>query len=288
MIVDILWQAEHHHLVSPVWVDSANAVLLTAPGSGEVLFFGLTTGEVHRAAVGGSPGFLFPVTDGRLLFGSGGELHLLAEDGTVVREEIIDTPATRIMAGAVDRQGRLWFGMTGSPTPSRSGLYRYHDARLVQMLFDCPSPGGIAFPACGARMVFADGTGQAIREYRLSKAGSLSRPQVLVDLAPEGRVPTALVVDRDAGLWGGFAGLPLIAAFDARGRLLREIALEVDEVTGLAFGGGESDVMLVTARKGGSALLLALRSLGAVGLPQPAIKLGHGDLGLVDDDEHPH
>lgn len=287
------WQCDCELAMAPVWLPEAQALLLADPPSGRLLSYDPATGTGSAMTIGGRPSFALPTADGQLLVGSERELLIVDRDGTLVRERRIDGPETNHTADAtVDAHGRLWFGMTGERggTPA-GGLFRYHDQRLIPLVFDVARPGGPALTADARTLYHVDMAGRAIYRFAVTTAGSLSDGERFLGFSDDEGLPSSVTLDTEACLWVTMWEGGCVRRFSPEGALLATVVLPCLRVTGLAFGGADlTRAFVTTARSaqqqgdlGGS---LFGFDVAVPGRAIPAVILGHGDLGLVDDDDH--
>lgn len=288
------WQCDCALAMAPVWLPEAQALLFVDAASGRLLSFDPATGTGSSMTIGGRPSFALPTSDGQLLVGSERELLLVDRDGTLVRERRIDAGESSSTSDAtVDTHGRLWFGMTGEQQGLPvGGLLRYNDGRLIPLVFDVARPGGPALTADARTLYHVDMAGRAIYRFSVTTAGSLSNAQRFVGFAQDEGMPSSVTLDSEECLWVTMWEGGGVRRFSPTGELLATVALPCSRVTGLAFGGADLTRAFVTtarpAQQQDDPLAGSLFGfdVAVAGRAIPAVILGHGDLGLVDDDDH--
>lgn len=288
------WQCDCELGTAPVWLPEAQALLLADPPSGRLLSYDPATGTGSAMTIGGRPSFVFPTADGQLLVGSERELLIVDRDGALVRERRIDGPETNHTGDAtVDAHGRLWFGMTGERGGAPvGGLLRYNDERLIPLVFDVARPGGPALTADAHTLYHVDMADRAIYRYAVTTAGSLSEAERFLSFSDDEGLPGSVTLDCEDCLWVTMWEGGCVQRYSPAGALLATVALPCAHVTGLAFGGADMTRAFVTtaraAAQGAEPLAGALFGfdVAVAGRAIPAVILGHGDLGLIDDDDH--
>ncbi len=294
-----VWECRCHSGDSPVWLPDASTLLFCNSEEGEILSFDPQSGKGTVIAVGGRPSFVFPTHDGRLIYGSERELRLIGHDGTTAVEEFVDTPpCNRTSSGTVDGRGRLWFGVSNRYGEQPSGnLYRYHDERVVPMLFDMVIGTGPALSEDSRTLFNLDSRRGTIHRYRVSSAGSLSDEQSLLQLDEGEGTACGIALDAEDCLWLALSDPGCVRRYSPAGELMQQVELPCSRVTSLAFGGDDMHTLYITSAREGlgeeqlaaeplAGALFALDS-GVSGRRIPPFRLARGsDLGLVDDDEH--
>ncbi len=288
------WRCDCELGMAPVWLPEAQALLLVDAARGRLLSYDPVAGTGSFMTIGGRPSFVFPTADGQLLVGSERELLLVDRDGALVRERRIDSPEhTRTGAATVDVHGRLWFGMTGGGKGGpMGGLLRYHDDRLVPQLFDLARPGGPAVTADGRTLYHVDMPGRTIYRFAVASAGSLSNPERFLGFSDIEGHPCSVTLDAEQCLWVTMWEGGCVQRYSPSGALLATVAIPSACVTGLAFGGADLTRAFVTTARAGEREDEPLAGglfgfdVAVPGRVIPAVVLGHGDLGLIDDDDH--
>lgn len=200
------------------------------------------------------PGFLAPVRGGGWIAGLKTGLHLFnPETGSFTHLPRFgpDRAGNRLNDGAVDAQGRLWFGsMDDGETEPTGELWRLdafgdacaHDTGYV-------ITNGPAFSPDGRTLYHTDTLARRIHAFDLAEDGSLSGRRTFAEVA-EGW-PDGPAVDAEGCVWTGLFGGWGLNRYAPTGELLAHVRLPVANVTKPAFGGADlCTVYCTTARKG--------------------------------------
>lgn len=280
------WEVPGGHLQAPVWLDGAEMLVLADRAHGTLRYFAPDTGESGEIAVPGQPGFAVPTHEGSLLVGTARELLVLDREGRASREFLLEPGAHQTGHVHVDARGRVWFTMEAAgATAGQAGLVRYHDERLVRMVFDMPQAGGMALDPEARELLLADGGAYRVRRYRVSRAGSLWEEAPFLDLERDSLRPAALARDSEGGVWLSFAGSGDLHYYAADGALCAQVNGPGAEITGLGFGGRGAEILYICARTAQGAALYAL-DLAVPGPASCAVRTGHADIGLITEDDH--
>ncbi len=284
------WEVPGAHLQAPVWLGGAGMLVLADRAHGTLRYFAPDTGESGEITVPGHPGFAVPTQEGSLLVGTARELLLLDREGRASREFLLEPGAQQTGHVHVDARGRVWFtmeaaGEAAGKSAGQAGLVRYHDERLVRMVFDMPKAGGMALDPEAHELLLADGGAHRVRRYRVSRAGSLWEEAPFLDLAADNMRPAALARDSEGGVWLSFAGSGHLHHYAADGTLRAQVDVPGEEITGLGFGGRGADILYICARTAQGAALYAL-DLALPGPASCAVRTGHADIGLISEDDH--
>lgn len=271
------------------WLPEARALLFCDRTNGKVGAISLADLGVTQSAVGGRPGLAFPTADGRLLYASERDIFSIGHDGNRRREMPIDTYSVNsALIGTVDSKGRLWFGMEDhAGNNRRGGLFRYHDERLVPMVFDQVRPGGVAVTPDAAILYQAVASAGRIDRHEVNRAGALSNGTTLIDLNKGEGEPRGLALDSDGHLWVALDGAGEIARYAPTGECVSKTRLPSGQPRDLAFGGDAMTDLFVSTKadSGGSAIYRL--DMSVAGQSIAPVRLSHGaSLGLVEDDDH--
>lgn len=169
----------------------------------------------------------------------------------------------RLNDGGADHQGRLWFGTMDNAEQSPSGqLYRWDQRGLHSVDAGYVVTNGPVFSLDMRYLYHTSSTSREIYRFRLSAAGELSDKQLFIRLGEADGFPDGMAFDAEGCLWVAHWRGGRISRFDASGRLLQQIALPVQNVTNLAFGGADlRSLYVTTASVGLEASVLAQQPL---------------------------
>ena len=188
----------------------------------------------------------------RLLIAS--ETALWQFDVTTGAQEFLvglesDTAMTRSNDGRADPHGGFWIGTMGKAAePYAGAIYRYHRGRLEQLFDKITVSNSICFSPDGKIAYFTDTFTRRIQRVELDEAGwPVGRPEVFVDLRPEGLNPDGSVVDGLGNLWNAQWDASRVACYAPDGAFLRAVAVPARQTTCPAFGGADMKSLFVTS-----------------------------------------
>ena len=260
---DCVWPVQAVLGEGPVWWDAA------------LWFTDIKQNRIHRFDPAGgtrswnapSPvGFIVPLADGHFLAGAKTGLYdfdpvtgLFA----LIRKVEPDLPGNRLNDGAVDTDGRLWFGSMddGESTPT-GRLYCLEGDMLAVGDSGYVITNGPAFSPDGRILYHTDTLKKLIYAFDRGEGRALSNRRVFVRVEEGAGYPDGPVVDAEGCLWTGLFGGFAVRRYSPGGELLSHIPFPVANVTKIAFGGADlRTVYATTARKGLDAAALAAQPL---------------------------
>lgn len=227
-------------------------------------------------------GWLIPRTDGDGFIAGlqSGFVRLWLEP--VLRIEPIGTPhpgepLVRLNDAKADCHGRIWAGSMRNDEP---GL---RQGRLAQL---APSgeisvvesgiyiANGPAIAHDGSWMLHTDSFLDTVYRYDLSPQGVLSGKTEWNKFGGDDGTPDGMTLDRDGNVWVAFWGGSCIRQFTPQGALLRTIALPAPQITSMAFGGANLDLLLVTSARAGldDATLERYPLAGSIFVVEPGVQ----------------
>jgi sugar lactone lactonase YvrE len=211
-------------------------------------------------------GFLAPRQDGHFIAGAKTGLYdFNPATGAfrLIRTIEPDCPSNRLNDGAVDANGRLWFGSMDDAEQNASGvLYRLDRAGLSVMDRGYIITNGPAISPDGGTLYHTDTLQKRIYAFDLHADGSLSGKRVFATIEEGAGYPDGSVVDGQGCLWTGLFGGWSARRYSAGGQLLLSVVFPVANVTKLAFAGADlTTVYATTARKGLDSAALAAQPL---------------------------
>lgn len=164
-------------------------------------------------------------------------------------------PEVRLNDAKADKFGRIWAGSMNNQDCSRADgqLVRLDPSGQISVvereLHICNGP---AIAADGTWLLHTDSFLATIWRYRITEDGVLSEKQVWRKFnPPEEGTPDGMTMDRDGNVWVAFWGGSCIRQFDPSGQMLRKIELPAPQITSMAFGGEQLDLLLVTSARNG-------------------------------------
>ena len=169
-----------------------------------------------------------------------------------LREVEPQRPANRLNDGAVDGQGRLWFGSMDDDEQQATGrLYCLDRGRLTAMDCGYVITNGPAFSPDSRVLYHTDTLARRIYAFDLGQGGALGNKRVFVEIENGAGYPDGSTVDSEGCLWTGLFGGWSVRRYSPEGRLLQTVRFPVANVTKIAFGGeGLTTAYATTAAKG--------------------------------------
>jgi D-xylonolactonase len=253
-------------LTAPQWVWPLAATLGEGPvwWNGGLWFTDIKQRKIHRFDPSGetqswaapSPvGFLAPRASGHFIAGTKAGLYdfdPVSGAFALLCTVEPDLPGNRLNDGAVDAQGRLWFGSMDDDECTATGrLYRLEHSKLTVMDEGYVITNGPAFSPDGRTLYHTDTLERIIYAFDLGDDGVLGSKRVFIRIEDGAGYPDGCVVDAQGCLWTGlFAGWA-VRRYSPQGVLLQTVTFPVANITKIAFGGGDlKTVYATTAVKG--------------------------------------
>uniref|UniRef100_A0A182IYV2 Regucalcin n=1 Tax=Anopheles atroparvus TaxID=41427 RepID=A0A182IYV2_ANOAO len=227
-------------------------------------------GKTYSASIEGSTyaSFVVPVKGrrGEFVVGSGTRLVLVSWDGRSERATLGQVLADlggdeadhRFNDGKVDAQGRLYAGtMLAEDSHNHlemdgGKLYRLDGGgQIVPLKSKVHISNGLTWSARTNKLYYIDSFAFDIKEYTVDAAGNLADERVLIKLKDDEAatefIADGMTSDADGNLYVAmFAGSKIIKINPETAQVVQEIPLPVAQVTSVAFGGPDLDVLFAT------------------------------------------
>jgi L-arabinonolactonase len=165
-----------------------------------------------------------------------------------------DASNVRFNDGRVDRHGRFWAGsmVEGGGAPSGK-LYCLASAASGATAAVCLTgiaiSNSICFSPDGRQLYFADTPHRMILRYDLDAAcGAISNRQIFAR-TPPGAFPDGSHVDAQGHLWNAHWGAGRVVRYAPDGSISGAIEVPVSQVSCVAFGGSNLDLLFVTSAR---------------------------------------
>ena len=157
-------------------------------------------------------------------------------------------PADRISEGKADRRGRLLAvsGDRGFREPVGRLVRLEPDGSTTTLREGIHLGNGLCFSPDGGTLYLADSLTGTELAYDYDDAG-LSNERVLHSTAGEGCFPDGATVDAEGCVWIVLHHAPFIVRVSPDGAVLDRLELPTPNITSLAFGGPDLDVLHVTS-----------------------------------------
>lgn len=252
-----IWPLGAALLEGPVWVERDQALWFTDI-KGQLIHRhdpGNPHGFGYSVEAPGQVGFVLPFEKRGFAVGLQNGVHFFDPQKSSF-ELLVDPeprrPGNRINDGAVDRQGRLWFGtMDDGEAETTGAIYRMggdHQCWRESPLYSITN--GPAFSPDGKTCYHVDTLGGVIYACDVSRIGALSNRRVLATIPNEQGYPDGPTVDAEGCVWIGLYMGWGVRRYSPKGELLETVRFPVDAITKIAFGGPDlKTVYATTARK---------------------------------------
>uniref|UniRef100_A0A182MZB9 Regucalcin n=1 Tax=Anopheles dirus TaxID=7168 RepID=A0A182MZB9_9DIPT len=228
-------------------------------------------GKTYSATLEGSTyaSFVIPVKGrrGEFVVGSGTRLLLVSWDGRAATATVArvltdlgpEAADHRFNDGKVDGEGRLYAG-TMLAEDSRNHfemddgkLYRFDAGRgqMMPLKSKVHISNGMTWSARTGRFYYIDSFAFDIKAYTVDADGNLADETVLIKLKDDEAatefIADGMTSDAEGNLYVAvFAGSKIIKINPESAKIVQEIALPVAQVTSVAFGGPNLDVLFAT------------------------------------------
>ncbi|CAK1541935.1 unnamed protein product [Leptosia nina] len=253
----------------PHWDEKRQSLFFVDINSGCVHKYVPATGERTKAKVGGGKvGFIVPVEGSEHQFVVGVEqvfkiiewdgLSSEAKDIRILGTVDQDNKAqTRINDGKADPKGRIYAGSmckensSGAIEENKGSLFNLDNTGKIKKLFGgIFVSNGLAWDVKEKAMYYTDSLEYNIRRYDYDvDTGAISNLRYVFDFKKNGLqgAPDGTTIDDDGNLWiAAFNESCVIKVNPRTGELLQKVPIPVAQVTSVAFGGPDLDVLFVT------------------------------------------
>ena len=157
--------------------------------------------------------------------------------------------------GKCDPSGRFWVGTMGLKAEEGVGaLYRIdHDFSYHRMIENVSISNGIVWSLDASKMYYIDTPTRQVVEYEYNDStGSISNPEVIIEIADSLGHPDGSTLDANGNIWIAMWGGNAVTCWDPHtGKLLKRIKLPAPNVTSCAFGGKDMNQLYVTTARSG-------------------------------------
>jgi xylono-1,5-lactonase len=277
----LLGEAAHWHVASQrfFWLDLYEPALFSCDATGEAFGRHALPLEAPLAAL------VATEDPGVVIVGHrGGLSHLCLKtlDITPFLDLEVSRDGVALNDMKVDRAGRIWVGSSDlSEKMPRGGLWCFEpDGSITLGDAGFIVSNGPAFSLDGLTMYFSDTMTRNVLAYDLYQMRPYVRSRrVAFTIDEAAGYPDGITVDSEGCIWVAHWGGARVSRWTPEGECLDNLALPVDNITSVAFGGPDLSTLLVTsAREGVSSKRLQDRpqsgaafliSSTVAGLPEP-------------------
>ncbi|CAL8113457.1 unnamed protein product [Orchesella dallaii] len=164
-----------------------------------------------------------------------------------------DNPGNRFNDGKCDTKGRLWAGTMNDNQPIGS-LYRVTNT-IQQVVSNVGTSNGIAWNKANTLMYYIDTPTRKVDVFDFNdEEGTISNRRTVFDFNTGGESgsPDGMNIDSDDNLWVAcWGGSQILHVDPLVSRKIKSISLPTNNITSIAFGGPNLDVMYVTSASDG-------------------------------------
>jgi sugar lactone lactonase YvrE len=285
---ECVWALETELGEGPIWSAAENAVWFVDIKQKKIHRFDPATGTGRSVPAPDQPGFIAPLASGGFIVGLKTGLHSFdPASGAFTPRHAVEPqkPENRLNDGAVDPEGRLWFGsMHDGETDSTGSLYRLDASGPCAADTDYVITNGPAFSPDCRTLYHTDTLKRVTFAFDMAKNGTLSNKRVFVQYSETDGYPDGPTVDSEGCVWTAFFAGWAARRYSPKGALIATVRFPCANITKIAFGGVDlRDVYATTAWKGMDARTRAEQPLAGglfrfradvPGLPQNEIRHG--------------
>lgn len=165
--------------------------------------------------------------------------------------EGIDADMARFNDVIADPMGRVFAGTIGKGE-GQGGLYRIdRDGRVTCLFKETRIANGMAFSEDARFFYYTCTTSRRIFRFDYQpETGDLSNRTALVQVSPEEGFPDGLTMDAEGCLWSARWDGACVARLSPEGEVLVRIALPVEQVSSICFGGPNLSTLFITTAGG--------------------------------------
>ena len=240
----LVWELENELGEGPVWVERDQALWFTDIKRLRIYRYDPATGDQKSWHAPEQVGFVFPAQSGDFIVGLQSGLHRFNPEkrsfAPLVEVEP-DLPGNRLNDGAVDPQGRLWFGTMDNGERAKTGsFYCYAGSKLSRTnVTGISITNGPCVSPEGDTLYWVDTLGGTISASEIGGDGELGPSRLVVKIDPKEGHPDGPTIDSEGCIW-----ISLYAGWEARryspsGELLQRVSFPVANITKIAFGGAD-------------------------------------------------
>jgi sugar lactone lactonase YvrE len=240
----LVWEIEAELGEGPVWVERDKALWFTDIKRQRIYRYDPATGTQSGWHAPEQVGFVLPAARGGFVAGLQSGLHRFDSDSRAF-ERIVEVepelPNNRLNDGAVDPEGRLWFGTMDNGERAKTGaFYCYAQGKLKRTsVTDISITNGPCISPDGRTLYWVDTLGGTISASDILGDGELGSSRLMVKIDPKEGHPDGPTIDAEGCVW-----ISLYAGWEARrysptGELLKTVRFPVANITKIAFGGDD-------------------------------------------------
>jgi xylono-1,5-lactonase len=254
MTPECVWPVAAKLGEGPLWSVREQVLWFVDIKQNHIHRFDPATGAKRTYETPESPGFIVEV-GGEFLVGLKSGIHRFdpaRNTCTLIHPVDAEHPDNRLNDGALDREGRLWFGtMDNNEAAPTGSLYRLDAGGPTKMDSGICITNGPCVCPDGRTLYHTDTLGKTIYAFDLALDGTLSNKRVFVAIEEGAGYPDGPVCDAEGCVWTGLYAGWAARRYDPAGKLISTVRFPCANITKLAFGGADlKTVYATTAWKG--------------------------------------
>lgn len=251
---EVAWNLEAELGEGPVWVERDRALWFVDIKKRKIHRFDPADGSKRGWDSPAKVGFLFPAEAGGFVAGlEHGLYHFDEASGAfdLLVEVETDKPTNRLNDGAVDPNGRLWFGTMDNNEKSKTGaFYCFSQGNLrTTRLTGITITNGPAVSPDGKLLYLVDTLKCTIQQAEIHDDGSLGDARPFVRIDPKDGHPDGPTVDSDGCLWIALYGGWEARRYSQTGELVQRVRFPVANITKIALGGDDLRTAFATTAR---------------------------------------
>lgn len=235
-----IWDYKFHRLL---WIDTQGKLMIYTPldGTNRVIKLDRMIGTV------------VPYKQDTVLVGLADgiyEMDLISERLTLIADPEGRDLGNRYNDGKCDSMGRLWIGtMDANCTPKKANFFKVNcDGSSEKILDSVTISNGVIWSPDGMKMYYHDSPTAKITAFDFNvKDGSVMNRKEIVSLAENMGTPDGNCMDEEGMLWVANWGAACVTRWNPQtGELLSKIDVPALNVSSVAFGGEDMDLLFIT------------------------------------------
>ncbi|EDW57403.2 regucalcin isoform X2 [Drosophila virilis] len=253
----------------PHWDEARQSLYFVDLEAGSLLRYDYKQNKTYRTQIEGETlaGFVLPVEGNAQEFavGCGRRVVIVNWDGVSPSAKVVRTlfevqsefKANRLNDAKTDPRGRLFAGTMryiGDEFEHRHGeLYKWEAGGSVSVVkSDVGISNGLAWDEKAKKFYYIDTTDYEVKSYDYNfDTGVASNPKVIYNLrktSPKDHIlPDGMTIDTEGNIYvATFNGATIYKVNPSTGKVLLEIKLPTKQITSVAFGGPNLDILYVT------------------------------------------
>ncbi|MDP6523498.1 MAG: SMP-30/gluconolactonase/LRE family protein [Kiritimatiellia bacterium] len=238
---------------TPIWIPEEQAVYWIDMGGPRIHRYDPATGDANEWKLDVPITALARRSKGQWILATKTGLYFWDQEENKT-EFIVDPEAgnadVRFNDGSIDPRGRFLIGTLNDQdlnAPDGS-LYRLDpDLGIHKLDTGYAVANGIGFSPDGGTLYLTDMFNSRILAYDYDlEAGAVSGRRVFVDVPEDAGWPDGLIVDQEGFIWSAHWNGWRVTRYDPDGKIEREVKLPAANVTCMAFGGRDLNVLYIT------------------------------------------